>query len=145
MSTDSNSLLLCANCGKGEEESDCLKNCVACKMVKYCSRDCQKAHRPQHKKACKKRAAELFEIALFKQPPPPEDCPICLLRLPPTGSGRTYKTCCGELICRGCWFAPEYDHLGNEKNEKKCPFCRTPLHTSDEELIKTIQETCEVR
>jgi len=49
----------CANYGKGEEESNNLKSCVACKMVKYCNRDCQIAHRPMHKKACKKRAAEL--------------------------------------------------------------------------------------
>ena len=70
----------CANCGKGEEsESVALKNCVACKMVKYCSRDCQKAHRSQHKKECRERAAELHDESLFKQPPLPEDCPICFL------------------------------------------------------------------
>ena len=39
--------------------------------VKYCNRECQIAHRPQHKKECKQRAAELHEEALFKQPPPP--------------------------------------------------------------------------
>ena len=54
----------CANCGKGEENSIALKKCGACKMVKYCSLACQKAHRPQHKKECKKRAAELHEEAL---------------------------------------------------------------------------------
>ena len=47
----------CSACGK--EGGDSLKACMACKMVKYCNRDCQIAHRPQHKKACKKRAAEL--------------------------------------------------------------------------------------
>jgi len=52
---------ICANCGKGEEESDNLKTCTACKLVKYCNRDCQIAHRSQHKKACKKRAAELIQ------------------------------------------------------------------------------------
>ena len=54
-----NSMLVCANCGKGEECAGDLKSCTACKMVKYCNRDCQIAHRPQHKKACKKRVAEL--------------------------------------------------------------------------------------
>ena len=39
----------CACCGK--EGSDGLKACMACKMVKYCNRDCQIAHRPQHKKS----------------------------------------------------------------------------------------------
>ena len=49
----------CANCGKGEDSSGDLKVCSGCKILKYCNRDCQIAHRPQHKKACKKRAAEL--------------------------------------------------------------------------------------
>ena len=77
----------CANCGKGEECAIDLKACTACKMVKYCNRDCQIAHRPQHKKACKKRAKELQDEVLFKQPQL-KDCPICFLTLPmlPTGS-----------------------------------------------------------
>ena len=79
----------CANCGKGEGCD--LKLCNACKMIKYCSRDCQIAHWPQHKKACKKRAAELHDIVLFKHPPPEEDCPICMLRLPSLETGLTYK------------------------------------------------------
>ena len=53
----------CANCGKGE---DCdLKKCSACMAVKYCSVACQKAHRPQHKRECKKRAAEIFDETLL--------------------------------------------------------------------------------
>ena len=69
MSTTSleNNLSVCANCGKGEEESANLKSCAACKLVKYCVRDCQATHRPQHKKACKKRAAEIYDEKLFKR------------------------------------------------------------------------------
>ena len=55
---------VCANCGKGEEESINLKKCSACLSVKYCGRECQIAHRPHHKKACKKRAAELHDEKL---------------------------------------------------------------------------------
>ena len=40
-----------------------LKNCTACRLVKYCGVECQKAHRKQHKKACKQRAAELKDEA----------------------------------------------------------------------------------
>ena len=58
----------CAACGK--EGSDGLKACAACFMVKYCNRDCQIAHRPQHKKECKKRAAEIYDEALFKEVEP---------------------------------------------------------------------------
>ena len=102
--TDPN-IKLCANCGKGEENNINLKACTACKLVKYCNRDCQIAHRPQHKKACKKRAAELHDEALFKQPPSNEDCPICMLRLPSLSSGYRYKSCCGKIICNGCIYA----------------------------------------
>jgi len=80
--TSENNVSACANCGKGEEAGSNLKTCTACKLVKYCSRDCQIAHRPQHKKQCRKRAAELHDEKLFKQPPPAEECVICFIRLP---------------------------------------------------------------
>jgi len=50
--------------------------------MNYCNRDYQIAHRPQQKKACKKRAAELHDVKLFKQSPPAEDCLICMIPLP---------------------------------------------------------------
>ena len=133
---------VCANCGK--EGSDGLKACTACKLVKYCNRDCQIAHRSMHKKACRKRAAEMRDGELFKLPPPNEDCPICLLPLPLLGSGIVYKTCCGKIICSGCHHAPVKDNLGNEIIGEKCPFCRTPVPTSIEriERYKKRAERC---
>jgi len=107
MSSHNNDILsVCANCGKGEEENQNLKACTACKIVKYCNRECQIAHRSKHKKACKKRAAELHDIELFKQPPQKEDCPICFVRLPTLSSGSKYNSCCGKVICAGCIHAP---------------------------------------
>jgi len=53
---DSKSMSVCAACGKS---GDNLKACTACKLVKYCNRECQISHRPKHKKECRKRAAEL--------------------------------------------------------------------------------------
>ena len=47
---------ICAACGKSGNH---LKACTACRLVKYCDRNCQIAHRPNHKKECRKRAAEL--------------------------------------------------------------------------------------
>ena len=131
----------CANCGKGEEDSgSCLKACTACRMVKYCNRDCQIAHRPQHKKQCKKRAAELYDIELFKQPPPAEDCDICMLLLPSLFTGRKYSACCGKTICSGCVHAVEKRDGG----VGLCPFCRTPAPTSDEEMIKHYKKRVEL-
>ena len=137
---------ICANCGKAEEESDKLKLCTACKLVKYCSRDCQIAHRPQHKKECRKRAAELHDIELFKQPPNPYgDCPICFLRMPSLSSGSIFNSCCGKVICSGCSNAPVYDDQGNEVDNKKCAFCRTPWPDNNiEELKKRRRKRVEV-
>ena len=134
----------CANCGKGEEESKILKACTACKLVKYCNRKCQVAHRPQHKKACKKRAGELHDEALFEDPPPPEDCPICFLPLP-NAVQTTFKLCCGKLICDGCNCAVIMTDMGKGKKKEDiglCPFCRMPQVRSDEEVerVKKLME-----
>ena len=136
---DDNILSLCANCGKGEESAGDLKACTACKMVKYCNRDCQIAHRPQHKKECKKRAADLNDEKLFKQPTPNEDCPICMLLLPSLDTGYKYRACCGKIICSGCIYAVAI----RDKTEQKCPFCRTPTPTPDE-IIEQINTRVEV-
>ena len=75
----------CANCGKHGSDAVKLKNCTACRLVKYCGVDCQKAHRKQHKKACKQRAAELKDEQLYSQGherPEGDFCPICTLPIP---------------------------------------------------------------
>ena len=95
--------------------------CNKCKQAKYCNAACKKKHRHKHKKACKRRTAELHDEKLFKQPPPNEDCPICLLLLPTLQSGWKYYACCGKRVCNGCAYAPLYDHLGNEVDNEKCP------------------------
>jgi hypothetical protein len=129
----------CANCGKGEEYSGDLKSCTACKMVKYCNRECQIAHRPQHKKECKKRAAELFDAALFEEHSP-EECPICMLPLPLNISESSFESCCGKKICNGCIHAMR--ETGGE-NMKLCPFCKTPPAESYEENIEMLEKLME--
>jgi len=70
----------CADCG--EEGGASLKVCKLCMFVRYCNADCQRNHWPSHKKECKLRAAKLHDVALFKDPPAKEDCPICFLPMP---------------------------------------------------------------
>ena len=101
------SISICANCGK--EGSDVNNVCNKCKQVKYCNAACKKKHRHKHKKDCEEHvrlavehAAKLHDEKLFKQPPPLDDCPICMIRLPSLNRDRTYMVCCGKVICGGC-------------------------------------------
>ena len=120
---------VCANCGKEGASNTCNK----CKLVQYCNAACKKKHKKKHKKACEKRVAELHDIELFKQPPQKgDDCPICFLRLPFLGSGKKYKSCCGQVICSGCMHA-----MG--KNRDLCAFCRVPM-PKVEEVVERAQK-----
>ena len=129
-SSTADTITLCANCGKGEGSAGDLKSCTACKRVKYCNRDCQIAHRPQHKKECKKRAAELHDEELFKDPHPREDCPICMLPPPLDPAKSAFYACCGKTICNGCIYAMTKEEIrkGRKKvEEHMCAFYRTLL------------------
>lgn len=114
----------CAACGS--EGGDSLKACTACKLVKYCNRDCQITHRPTHKKICKraekgKLTAEDYdnlrqlarEAALKRTEDPlknwvrpaPVECPICMVPLAiELFSGVNSRPCitCGKIVCSGC-------------------------------------------
>ena len=146
MSTTDKDVSICANCGK--EGSDVKNICNKCKMVKYCNAACKKKDRHKHKKECEEhvrlaaeRAAELHDIRLFKEPPSLYgDCPICFLRMPSLYTGYKYQTCCGKLICSGCFCAPVYDNQGNKVTERVCLFCRTPVPSSQEEIIERVKK-----
>ena len=136
----------CANCGTGEEDENKLKACTACKLVRYCSRDCQKAHWPRHKKACKKRAAELRDQELLKDHPESEECPICMIALPVDPDQVMFKACCGKTICCGCIHAQTKEDINNGKEFKYlavCPFCRAPQPETDEELVALLEKGME--
>eukprot|EP00979_Chaetoceros_neogracilis_P017026 scaffold10173_cov281-Chaetoceros_neogracile.AAC.1 len=131
----------CAACGDSDDGGGSLKTCTACNLVKYCNRTCQIAHWPAHKKACKKRVAELFDKKLFKQPPPNEDCPICYLRLPIKGDQSNYMSFCGKMLCGGCVYANTVAAADTERF--KCVFCRTEAPSSDEVLIERMKKRVE--
>ena len=134
----------CANCGVAEGDEIKLKKCTACYLVQYCGVKCQKDHRPKHKKECKKRAAELKDENLFKQPESNHlgDCPICCLPLPIDVTKSGLYTCCGKRICTGCSYA-------NGKREREarlkhnCPFCRKTQPSTYEEAIEQAMKRVE--
>jgi hypothetical protein len=157
----------CAECG--EEGGVSLKTCKACMLVRYCSAECQRKHWPTHKKPCKERVAELREEALFKDPPPKEDCPICFLPMP------IELICCVSLPPATILSVPIYDFAEENKelarvdmnmetyypccgknicrgcysfcksgNNDKCPFCNSDRGTkTDEEDVEEITKRVE--
>jgi len=121
----------CAACGKTDGS---FKACTACKLVKYCGRECQVAHRSKHKKACRLKARELFDKQLFADPPRREDCPICMLPMPCDEEEWTYVPCCGKFFCNGCVMCI---------TRYVCPFCNSPGAQDEEEEKKMIMERIE--
>ncbi len=129
---------VCANCGKAEVDNTKLRKCTACKLVKYCSVDCQKSHRSHHKKACKKRAAEIRDDELFTQNEGGcylGECPICCLPLPMDESKSGINSCCCKIICMGCDSA-NMKREREQAQHPRCPYCREELPDMDEEEIK---------
>ena len=136
--TDINTATKCANCGK-EREGDSMNACNKCDLVKYCNAACKKKHKSKHKKKCERRVAELYDEKLFKEPPPPEDCPICFLPQPIDASESTFFACCGKMICSGCCCAM----VEKEGANTLCAFCRTPGAKSYEEDVGRVMKLME--
>ena len=159
----------CAECGKEEGETTTgLKTCKSCMDVKYCNAECQRNHWPNHKKICKQRAAELRDEALFKDPPPKEECPICFLpmlnelicciSLPPATISSVpindfaianeglvgkvmeeYYPCCGKSVCKGCMHS-----FYTSGNLGKCPFCKAVrMGKTDDEKVEELMKRVE--
>ena len=139
-----NTMMCCASCGTAEGDDIKLKYCRACYLVRYCSVKCQKEHRPQHKKECKKRAAEMKDEILFKQPESSHegDCPICCLPLPIGPLESVLNPCCSKYICKGCNHANK-KRLLEERLQNTCPFCRKAIPKSTEEAIEQLMKRIE--
>ena len=134
---EADKMLCCASCGIAEVDNIKLKDCDGCDLVRYCSDECQQNHKAEHKEACKKRAAELRDNILFKQPESTHlgDCPICCLPLPLDPTKSTLMGCCSKVICNGC------DHANERREDEmrlapKCPFCREAVPETKEECRK---------
>ena len=125
----------CASYGIAEIDDIKLMDCDGCDLVRYCSDDCRELHRSEHEEDCKKRAAELRDELLFKQPEDSYlgDCPICSLPLPLDTKRFISYECCSKIICKGCvtTIFLRGDGFINDMN-MSCPFCRTVARTHEE-------------
>jgi len=143
MSEENEADTCCAFCGSAEIDDIKLKECATCDLVKYCSDACQKEHGPQHEEACKKRAAELRDELLFKQPESNHhgDCPICFIPLPHPMK-YVVQTCCSKVVCYGCSYA---NRMRDEEAARvlSCPFCRTPVPDTDKECKRNTMKRIE--
>ena len=127
----------CASCGIAEIDDVKLKDCDGCDLVRYCSDECQQDHKSKHEEECKKRAAELRDELLFKQPEGTYygDCPICCLPIPLDLTKSTMMVCCSKFICEGCYYANAKREI-EMRLDQKCAFCREPSVISEEEWQK---------
>ena len=92
---------MCAACDISETDDIKLVPCDGCDLVRYCSDDCREDHKSDHEDDCNKRAAELRDELLFKQPESSHlgDCPICSLPLSLVLQKSMVNTCCSKVIC----------------------------------------------
>ena len=138
---DAEEMMFCASCGTAGSDDIKLKKCTACHLVKYCSVKCQKDHRSQHKKECKKRAAELHDEILFKQPESTHlgDCPISCVPLPLDIEKSAMNSCCSKIICTGCSYANQRREVEG-RLQQRCPFCRKSLPSTKEEFNEELMK-----
>ena len=133
MSEDNEAIIkssCCASCGIAEIDDIKLKDCDGCDLVRYCSDECQQEYTSVHEEECKKRAAELREELLFKQPESSHlgDCPICMVPLPLDASKFSSTPCCSNFICDGC-----SSEAFEQRLRRTCTFCREPMLKIKEE------------
>ena len=135
---DNDTTSFCACCGIAEIDDVKLKECADCDLVRYCSDECQKDHESEHDGECKKRAAELRDELLFKQPERiyREDCPICLIPLPINNKKTVMFDCCSKIVCNGCDHANWMRNNELRRLQHSCPFCRVVFPETDEETDK---------
>ena len=136
-----NAMISCASCGTAEIDDIKLIDCDDCDLVKYCSDNCKENHMSRHKNECKKRAAELREELLFKQPESScfGDCPICCLPLSYDQKKCTLMLCCCKVLCNGCYRANEKREIEG-RLQHKCAFCQTDVPDTDEETNERLMK-----
>ena len=83
---------------------------------------------------------------LFADPPPNEDCPICMLPIPFSTNhdhssevSVAFQSCCGKMICTGCIVASA-ERMKQGTLKIWCPYCRSPINWMSKGLIKRLEK-----
>ena len=120
--------VVCGWCGVAEVDNIKLEDCGGCDLVKYCSDNCRGEHRHWHVDDCKKRAAELHDNKLFRQPGGSHlgECTLCFLPMPLDPKKSILLSCCSKIVCDGCIYAHE------SNGGDRCPFCRELVPSTEE-------------
>jgi len=138
ISDSEDSLSKCAERGKEEEILSNKKEYISCAQ--------NVEHTSGSKTAVEHLSSAEFipDDILFRDPPPKEDCPLCMQPMPYAsgsicGIRSSYQACCGKVLCCGCCIAASQEiNKGNMK--AWCPFCRMPFHETDKEYIKRFKK-----
>jgi len=84
---------------------------------------------------------KISDKVLFQEPPPKEDCPICMLPMPHSlgvcGVTTIYMSCCGKMLCSGCALATR-EEIKEGNMKKLCPYCRIPI--ADEDTLQQYEK-----
>ena len=92
---------------------------------------------------------EIKNKKLFQDPPPKEDCSICMLPMPFAGEldGRfrfDYQCCCGKRVCSGCIDAAKVE-IRKGKMKDLCPLCREPRTPTFKEDMKRCKKRMKLK
>ena len=83
--------------------------------------------------------------------PPRDECSLCMRVLPIPAIFQPYYACCGKIVCCGCSFQHEIKsgELAAERGQAlaapTCPFCRTSVPRSDEEMLARLRTRIELK
>lgn len=151
--------LACAACGGGSggnegELSSSTKKCTSCEQkdsAEHCKDGASDSTSGNYRIDAVSDILGRLDISnnddddkLFADPPPKEDCEICMLPMPHATYAcgevqRIYQPCCGKHFCGGCVMAME-EEMDKGTMKRKCAFCRVRIASSKKEFVTRLKD-----
>ena len=127
----------CANCERTEPT---MSSCARCGLVKYCGRDCQRAHWKEHKTLCTPKVDRVPKPLMGAPTSEPQstaktikdekECAICLDSLSQE-DGSVQALPCGHFFHGSC-----VEGLRARGVAKVCPLCRADLPPGADQMFE---------